>query len=68
MVNCCDDLSYAKYMKVVTEGNLGPAMKVRDPDEPHSFSYIPLKFCPWCARELDRGRNTVPPVVLHSHP
>lgn len=63
---CCDELAYAVTMRVVSDGSLGPAMRVRDPEHGES-SYIPITFCPWCAKEIPRTCPT-PPVTLNAHP
>lgn len=63
---CCDDLAYAVTMKVVVDCNLGPAMKVEDPDNGLS-SFIPITFCPWCSEKIHRN-NPTPPVTLNPHP
>lgn len=66
MTTCCDDLAYARTMKVLTDGNLGPAMKVKDPDE--GWRFIPISHCPWCGEELRESHRPCPPVILHAWP
>ena len=62
-MNCCDELAYAVLMKAVVDNNLGPSIRVIDPDSKHP-SFVPIKHCPWCAVEFPRN-GPVPPVILH---
>jgi hypothetical protein len=60
---CCDDLRTAMRRGIVeSTSHIGVVAIVRDVKTSETF-YMPLHFCPWCAKNLRDGRSANIPLT-----